>query len=295
MTTTSTPMIIDPSLLDHPKFHHLVRTLGARGAGRNALTYLVRIWGHCQMGQRGGDWGEVSPEWVECVAKWDGDSGELFKALISSPLSGKPGFIEMVGKRVIIHDWDEHNKSLISRWSAGKLGGRPAKTDEKPSPHPRLTGEKPKVNHKDNLLISDKRGEDKRGIEGRGESRIRPPEDFGNEVNVPPSLAEVIAYGARLEPPCPEDVATRFWRHHQANHWQGGRILDFRPALCSWWETDLARSAAATSATSLRAVSADHIEACLATETDPEMRAELRRQLRSLEPANSNPAPALNL
>lgn len=109
-------MRVEPELPDHPKYLRLKRRVGDF-----AMEALVRLWGHCQQNQRGGCWRGVDAEYVELIAKWDGEPVLLFRSLLET------GWIEQKDDTILIHDWDEMNKQFVTNWNNGTKGGRPKK------------------------------------------------------------------------------------------------------------------------------------------------------------------------
>lgn len=135
-------MRIIPELLDHPKLIKLQKAVGDC-----ALMHLMRIWGHCESNQKGEFWDGADPEYVEIVARWNGENGVLYAALV------KCGFVDVVYNGVIIHDWNETNSRAVSNWSTGRKGGRPRK-DAKPNDNPTETVSKPNDNPTETIGIS---------------------------------------------------------------------------------------------------------------------------------------------
>ena len=85
-------------------------------------------------------------------------------------------FVEMDGDSVIVHGWEETNAALFGSWQNGKKGGRPRK---KPKQNPRVNGGNPVGNPdiiqdepKFNPNETDKRREDKRGLDGNDPPKI---------------------------------------------------------------------------------------------------------------------------
>jgi hypothetical protein len=133
-------VIIEPEILDHPKFIAFKETLGRE----DALEYLVRLWGHTQQVKGSENWGRVSVQYVETVAQWPRKrgAGKLWKALLNPwlPLDQErailpsgvdqgemldtSGWVKVTsGGDVVICGWDDHNQALIAARSRGKLGG----------------------------------------------------------------------------------------------------------------------------------------------------------------------------
>lgn len=134
-------MRVEPETPDHPKFRRLKRRVGDI-----AMECLVRLWAHCQNGQRGGTWSRIDPEYVEVVAGWAGKPGELYAALKDI------GWVEERGTKLVIHDWDKMNSRAKANWENGKLGGRPRDNPNetqlllgkpKRNPNPRMVNPNP--------------------------------------------------------------------------------------------------------------------------------------------------------
>lgn len=118
-------MKVEPEILDHPKFLRLKKAVGDI-----ALEVLVRLWGHCEANQRGEYWRGADCEYVEIVARWNGQAGVLFGFLTAI------GWVDAEEKGVRIHDWNDTNWRAVSNW---KLGQRPKKNyHDKPTQKPRL-------------------------------------------------------------------------------------------------------------------------------------------------------------
>lgn len=108
----------------NPKFLALHKRLGD-----GVLLTLARLWAHCQEGGRGPNWGKVDAGYVETVAEWNGNPGELFDLLSKPLLQGKGAWIDVRNGNVSLHDWGEYNKGLISAWRNGRRGGRPRRAE----------------------------------------------------------------------------------------------------------------------------------------------------------------------
>lgn len=122
-------MIIEPGFVDDPKVVALERRLGKRH-GPEAVKFILRLWEHCHIGKRGGNWGPLDGDYVERVARWQGRPGELFGHLTAVLVPGRAPFIEqhaVEGQPVpslVIHDWNTHNASLTQKWTANPNGRR---------------------------------------------------------------------------------------------------------------------------------------------------------------------------
>ena len=121
-------MIVEPDFVDGPKLVALKERLG-RKHGLEAVEYVLRLWAHCQAGKRGPNWGPVSAAYVEQVARWLGPKGMLFAALTDVIVPGRSPFVELQGNgthtpNVVIHDWADHNGSLLANWNRNPSGRR---------------------------------------------------------------------------------------------------------------------------------------------------------------------------
>jgi len=105
---------VEPGLTVHPKYLRLRRAVGI-----GAMEFLVKVWGHCQQGQKGEYWRGADAAFVEAVAGWDGEEGKLFGALLSI------GFIEQEERGIRVHQWKSHNSKIVANWNNGGKGGRP--------------------------------------------------------------------------------------------------------------------------------------------------------------------------
>lgn len=247
-------MRVEIELLDHPKFLRLRKRLG-----NDALEILLRIWGHCQSAQRGGTWRAADAEYVEIVARWSGNPGEAYKALV------EVGFIDERANSIVIHDWEEFNSRTITNWRNGRSGGRPAgkkaephnnppRTDGKPMGLPRVTrGEPERVSER----VSERMNEG--GDMGTppevvsetpspaSEAAPSPATSTPHSEAVSPTADEVIAFAraftgemaAGTPGPIPDEYAAR-WHAWRANSRNAGfdTILDWQRDLTFRWRTD---------------------------------------------------------
>lgn len=129
-------MIVQPELPDHPDY-----ILLKAAVGDYAMEALIRLWGHCQSNNRGEVWQGKGVAYVEAVARWTGQRGELFRALVEF------GWVDEFEGGVKMHNWNAQNRKLLSARSNGGGGGRPRKglndNDGKPNDNPSETQEKP--------------------------------------------------------------------------------------------------------------------------------------------------------
>lgn len=110
-------MILSPDFCDHYKTKILIRL-----AGHSGVFSLLKLWGQCQF--RRSERLDKPVEIIAAIADWAGDPKELEKALIES------GYARRDGKTLIMHDWENQNKKIISNYSNGQKGGRPKATEK---------------------------------------------------------------------------------------------------------------------------------------------------------------------
>jgi hypothetical protein len=119
-------MILSPDFCDHYKTKILIKLAGHAG-----VYSLLKLWGQCQF--RRSERLEKPPEIIATIADWNDDPVKLEKALIES------GYAKREGKTLIMHDWENQNKKIISNYTNGKKGGRPkssGSTDSKSEKKP---------------------------------------------------------------------------------------------------------------------------------------------------------------
>ena len=104
-----------PGLDKHVKFRRLVRILGEPEP--HVRGYLELLW---EVGYENGDPVLGDDEAVEAAAKYPGEPGQLFKALLTCGGQGKAGFIEEVpdeAGQYQIHDLYHHAPDYVrKRW-----------------------------------------------------------------------------------------------------------------------------------------------------------------------------------
>lgn len=265
-------MNVQPTLITHPKFSVFKRMLGTA----EAIEYLVRLWGHCQTGQRGENWGKVSGDYVEAICVWPGEPGKLFGAL-TQPFCGKPGWVRVKGGgEVVIHNWEEHNKALVAQWNRNPYGrkGKPTTPEQppvKPRIKPGLTPEQPRSNPI---------GLDRSGLDRSVDSeRAR---DFPEAVM--PSLAEVLAAcraskNSDLE--IAEETGRAFWEYYEKTAYptwtdQGKNRFQWPGKLRDWARKDFQRPGK----NGVQDKTRDQLEAELAAERDKGKRDAIKQQLK---------------
>jgi len=107
-------MIIEPMLPDHWKIRELKRLSGRS----EAVEWLIRLWGSCQM-RKSPCFDVDKPAVISATCSYDGDPSQFVGWLI------QVGFLEQEGPELVAHGWAEHNAQLIANWTNGKKGGRP--------------------------------------------------------------------------------------------------------------------------------------------------------------------------
>jgi len=176
-------MLIDPDFLDHWRTRDLVDALGN---DEMAPTYLIRLWGHCQI--RKSDTFAIPTKGLRLICRYAGDAERLESALIEA------GWIERDGDNIRALKWLEHNRGLTNSWENGQRGGRP----KKPMGNPRVTHGEPMANpwqtHGEPI------GVDKREQESKAKAKqaVRAKKSEGSspvirEIPEPPELEPVIA------------------------------------------------------------------------------------------------------
>lgn len=276
-----TPVIVQPTLPDHPKFLRLKRRLGP---GAEVMECLTRLWGHCQEDTRGEFWPGVDGEYVEVVCRWSGEEGKLFEAL-RAEWNGKPGWIVVEENGIRVCGWEEHNGSLLRSWRGGRMGGR------KPRANPQVTPSQPQENLKGER--SEKRREEKstEGARAResanaGEGEVGRVGQVGPGAQSTPTLQEVLTWAGMDG--IPEAVARAYWHARDEVGWQvkGETVRNARSGLKKYAETWRANEQRRLMENQGRGtkpeIDVTGLKARLASEGDPVKRKELRRQLEAL-------------
>ncbi len=212
-------MIVQPDFLDHWKTQLLVQLTGDKASP----LLVLRLWAHCQQ-RRQWVFDNMTPQVLKAVCRWEGEPDQLQKALTDS------GFIEVNGSAVNVHEWAAVNASLVRSWQNGHKGGRPRKTQRKPSGNPGET---------------DKSRED----ESRQEYEYPTHEESigpGREI---PCLEAVNGHAAviGLHP----DEAGKFFDYYEQRGWtdrNGQPVRNWQAALRRWKVTAQERASMARTA-----------------------------------------------
>jgi len=217
-------MVVQPSLLDHPRYLVLRRELGPA-----ALEILVRLWSHCQEDQRGDLWPKADWMYVEAIIRWSGEPKSAFERLVAA------GWVTETKRGIRISSWSEHNKSLVNSWRNGRFGGR----KKKPTGNPRVTHGQPVANPTAAHGASDKSRVEE------GETRTHTRASIGApETAEAPSLDEFLAFCAAFRgelasgTPGPIDPE---WAQKNWEWWSNSRnagfetLKDWRRAVVARW------------------------------------------------------------
>lgn len=125
-----------PGLTNHGKFLRLSRILGSEALARG---HLELIW---EVGYESGDPRLGAPEDVEAAARWRGEPGALFAALVACKGPSKHGFIEEVDGFWEIHDLWDHAPDYV-RKRAAREAERRTKGRTLDAEHRAVTGQNP--------------------------------------------------------------------------------------------------------------------------------------------------------
>jgi len=126
-------MIIEPDFLTHWKTEFLVNRCGDAG-----VVCLLRLWAHGQM-RKTQNFFNMTPELLEAIARWKGDAGVFFQALLDS------AYIDVKDDVISLHQFEDYNAKLFKNWKNGVKGGRPP-SDKNGKNKVGLTQPKPKHN-----------------------------------------------------------------------------------------------------------------------------------------------------
>lgn len=151
-------MIVEPDILNHPKFINLKKRLKDR-----AMEVLVRLWAHCQQNKRGGFWKGADRLYVEIVITGRSMDGKLFAALAEC------GWVNERDGGIEVHDWNFHNASLVANWTRNTKGRPTATATGQPAGYP---AGYPTANPDGGVRKApDRTGQDRTGQEVLGEKK----------------------------------------------------------------------------------------------------------------------------
>ena len=111
-------MLIQPDFPDHWKTLRFIRELDGDA---NGVSYLLRLWGHCQNQKQSSF--DMPCYAIAGICRYQGSPGDFERILESC------GYIKRDGDSVKILGFDEHNSNMVVKWKNGKHGGRPKKAD----------------------------------------------------------------------------------------------------------------------------------------------------------------------
>ena len=94
----NTDFRVSVSLPTHPKALKLMRRLGDR-----SFYCLIRFWSFVAQNRPDGDITGLDTDDIEIACDWQGDAGSMHRALLDLC------FIECIGDKVLVHDWEDHN------------------------------------------------------------------------------------------------------------------------------------------------------------------------------------------
>lgn len=209
-------MIVEPDFLDHWKTRLLVRLLGTE----TAPIHVIRLWAHCQSRKtdRFTGW---KPTVLASVCRWDGDAQIFWDSMVQT-------YCFLDGDVLVVHDWAEVNRSLISAWNNGKNGGRP------PSKKP--TGNRPVIPQETDWLS------DREDREDREEKNNITGTEAANAVRPrfqKPTFDQIMEEAARMG--LPEIECRKFESYYESNGWKvgKGKMKCWKSSLNGWklrWE-----------------------------------------------------------
>jgi hypothetical protein len=308
-------MVVEPGLLNHPKFRGLARLLGGgeRGEGR-ALKVLLRLWFHCQEKQRGETWPKADPEYLKAVCDWNGEAQKLVEALQFPMGPCRGGFIRISAETgVNVLGWEEMNLQLVLNWKRNKSGLAKNPNKKPPNGTPRGVhgvplGEAAGPPAGPPVGGPDKRREEKRGVppfppgsggggaEEKNGATHGPPESEENGAASPeeilaeiPDAAEMFEYFQATGQPVTLEVCRKYANWCDRKEQWVIRNGMGRPIVRRWklevlsWQNDDRRGYGAAKKEEDAAEEIENIRAELQWQKNPEKMQALARRKRVLE------------
>ena len=99
---------------DHPKIIRAARALGISKV--TMLGHLHLLWYWALDYAQDGSLADFELADIADAAEWTGDSAAFVNALAeSAKVGGKPGLLEYLNGKLVIHDWYDYAGKLISR------------------------------------------------------------------------------------------------------------------------------------------------------------------------------------
>jgi hypothetical protein len=163
---------------DHPKLKRAARLAGV--GLPQMIGHLHLLWWWTLKFAPDGDVTDFEVADLADGAGWDGDASVLFTALLECGPGQSAGFVEFVGERTVLHDWDEYGGSYTRRVESARKAAetRWAKHREE-APAVRSHEVPDAVGNAEERRGEEKTGEDKEDMdEPRRKRRSRMSEDW---------------------------------------------------------------------------------------------------------------------
>ena len=106
----------EQALRNHPKTIKAARLLNISKA--EVIGYLHYLWWWAIDYAPDGDLSHYTRDDVETALEWPGQQGALYQALVDCGMGDKPGFIEMVNGKPVLHDWWQYGGKLVAKRQA---------------------------------------------------------------------------------------------------------------------------------------------------------------------------------
>ena len=90
--------------------------------------YILRLWAHCQ-NRKTHIFRNLTVQALKALCRFSGKAEDLEAALLGS------GYIRHEDGALVVHQWDEHNATLIANWENGKKAGPPKGKSNPPAAH----------------------------------------------------------------------------------------------------------------------------------------------------------------
>jgi hypothetical protein len=100
-------------LKNHPKTKRLARHLGISIVA--VIGHLHLFWWWAMDYADNGDLSCFDPEDIAEAAEWGGDAHVFVEAMITCGPGGTSGFIDRVGDKLYIHDWEDYIGKVLNR------------------------------------------------------------------------------------------------------------------------------------------------------------------------------------